>query len=408
MYMHTHDPSDVGVLFVPEKNTLYSMEVDVRSYERLRRDEKLLVDFSEFLSNLVWLLEQSCRDDSSHGQDDAKQIEKRFRVVLHEQQGKLEFLECNAFRELSHLKLCIQSNSDKGTVKYLSFRLQEVLEENIHLQRNVESLEHNGRQMYQELSGLQERMSADTYHHSNEASTWKMQCDMLHTQISTAKEKHEILEGKLEAAKAAEESATKALNEKDLDLSRANEEILRLQATIESIERSKASLEGLKICSEKEIDRLKGLCDGYKSARDMADARIEDWKRMAASHEAQATKRAQAIHHMEKKILRLSQELSEAKTARDEEEKRIHQREELMKTQEEALRSAQARVSDLQQQQRNLEHQVGTSLYFLLLSITCLYQPHTILWMQPTGIRSLKMLYRNSRDRRKRQRTVRR
>ena len=359
MYMHTYNPSDVG--FVAEKNRLYSMEVDVRSYERLRRDEKLLVDFSAFRSNLVWLLEQSCVLQKD-GEIMTHAKEKRFRVVLHEQQGKLEFLEFNAFRELSHLKLCIQSNSDKGTAKYLSFRLQEVMEENMSLHQKIESLEQNGRQMHQEVSKLQDRLSADTYHRSNEASTWKIQCDMLHTQIDHAKEQHEFLKGKLEAALSAEEEATRSLSDKDGKLSRANDEIQRLHATIESFERSNVSLEDMKSNNEKEIERLKALCDGYKSASDMADARVEDWKRMASSHEEQATKRAQAIHHMEKKISKLSQELSEAKAASHTHEKRLHQREELMEAQEQALSSAQARVSDLQQQHRHLEQQLGTYL----------------------------------------------
>lgn len=139
----------------------------MRSYERLRRDEKLLVDFSEFRCNLVWLLEQSCvvqKEEEIMAHQCSK--DKKFRIVLHEHQGKLEFLEYNAFRELSHLKLCIQSNSDKGTTKYLSFRLQEVQEENTRLQDKIENLEQTGRQMYHELSGLQDRMSADTYQRS--------------------------------------------------------------------------------------------------------------------------------------------------------------------------------------------------------------------------------------------------
>lgn len=338
-----------------------------------------MVDFSEFLCTVIWLLEQSSQDHTHEvigprhdieGKENGASLDpsstqprekKRFRVVLHEQQGKLEFLECNAFRELSHLKLCVQPNSDKGTAKFLSFRLQEVLEENQRLQQKVDSLEHEGRQMYQELSGLQEKLSADTNQHSNETSTWKIQCDLLHSQIVNAKEQHDFLKEKLEAAEAAEAHATKALSAKNRDLTRANDEIQRLHSIIESFERTKISLEDVKSNSEKEIQRLQGLCDGYKSASDMADARVEDWKRMAMSHEAQATKRAQTIHIMENKISKLSQELSEARLASQDIEKRVHQREELMETQEQALQTAQSRVSDLQQHQRQLEQQLGTS-----------------------------------------------
>lgn len=386
MYAYNNNHTREGGVSLPENSKLYSLELDVRSYERLRRDEKILVDFSEFLSNLVWLLEQSSLN-SRHIQDTTSSsssswrlekekeqqhaattpttsstcggTDKRFRMVIQEHQCKLEFLECNAFRELSHLKLSIQSNSDKGTAKFLSFRLHEVLEENQCLGHKVERLEQEGRQMHQELSGLQERMSADTHQHSNESSTWKLQCDMLQSQIINAKEKHEFLKGKLEAATAAEVSATRALSSKELDLERATEEIQRLRARIESFERSKVSLEEVQRSSEKEMDTLKGLCDGYKSARDMADARVEDWKRIAASHETKSNKRAESIRHMEKRLSRLSQELSDARAKSHDVEKRNQQREELMETQEHALRSAQSRVSDLQQQHRHLEQQLG-------------------------------------------------
>jgi chromosome segregation ATPase len=345
-----------------DERKLYSLELDAKSYERLRRQEALLVDFSEFLGNTVWLLEQAS-SSSLHQESLAfsslpSTSKRRFKALLREQQGKLDLLECNAFRELAHLTLPVQANSDRGMAKFLSFRLNELVQENSRLSAKVDGLEREGQQLRQALSSLQEQISADTSQHSSESSSWKIQCDMLQSQVINAKEHHEFLKEKARLAETAEVKAKNTLSTTEQELVKAKEEVCELRATVDSLEIKATSLEDIKNHCEGEVTRLKELCDSYKSASGTADARVEDWKRMAKSHEARATTIGKEAKDVEQKLTKTIQELSDARKRAHDSEERAAQRDKLMKTQEEALRTAQGRVSDLQEHIRELEGQV--------------------------------------------------
>ena len=353
---------------------LYSLELDVRSYERLRRQESLLVDFTEFLNNMVWLLEQACGGGGevvgrqSRVSSNAPEAGERrtFRAVLCDrgdaQLGSgsttLQIKEHTAFRELAHLTLPVEENTDRGMVKFLSGRLHELVCENQRYQTKIAALEQDGRVLEQQLAAMQQQMSADTSLHSNEASSWKMQCDMLRSQVASMKEQHAFLKEQTRVAEAGASRDKSQLVEAEATCASLRAEVAELLERVESSERANSTLEEDKVHNEREVARLRDLCEGYKSASGMADARVEDWKRMAKSHEEQASTLSQEVQTLERKLSKATHELEQARKHVRDLEHRAAQRDSLMQTQEEALQSAQSRVSDLQQQQRLLEAQL--------------------------------------------------
>lgn len=386
---------------VLESPTLYSLDLDVSSYERLRRQESLLVDFTEFLNNMVWLLQQACSTgplhvsrnrqgnpgkptaDSSSTSTASLQNTRTFRASLcsmaggatggmtgtatpasiahhtsHHAHTHLQIREHTAFRELAHLTLPIQSNTDKGMAKFLGLRLQELTDDNQRCRATIASLEQDGRALEKQLSALQDRVSADTNLHSNEASNWKMQCDMMHAQIVNAKEQHEFLREKLRAAEAGAASDKLQLAGAEATCTTMRDEIHHLKKELETTGRANVALQDAKLHGDREVSRLRDLCEGYKSASDTADARVEDWKRMSKDHEEHAAKVVREAQQLERKLAKTSQELEQVRTRLTETEQRATQRDALMQTQEEALQSAQRRVTDLQQQHRALEAQL--------------------------------------------------
>lgn len=374
LYMYSGEQVGNGRHAVPDAPKLYSLELDSRSYERLRRQESLLVDFTEFLNNIVWLLEQACGAGRqapslrpSAGGETADAIARRtFRAVLCGAAGSvavsssitLQIKEHTAFRELAHLTLPIQENTDKGMAKFLSSRLRELTWENQRCRATIEELERDSTALEEQLSAAQQQMSADTSILSNEASTWKTQCDMLRSQVASAKDQNGFLKEQLRVAETGAARDKAQLAEAEAARAAMQEETAELREKVESHARININLEETRSHHEREIARLRDLCEGYKSASDMADARVEDWKRMAKSHEEQAGKMSREIQILEQKLAKTSHELEQARKHSHESEHRATQRDALMQTQEEALKSAQSRVTDLQQQQRALEAQL--------------------------------------------------
>ncbi len=352
---------------------LYSLELDSRSYERLRRQESLLVDFTEFLNNIVWLLEQvrgAARETRvlhpSADQATEAAARRTFRAVLcggaeslsQSSPTTLQIKEHTAFRELAHLTLPIQENTDKGMARFLSSRLTELVRENQQCRDTIDGLEQESRALEEKLAAAQQQMSADTNMHSNEASTWKMQCDMLRSQVASIKDQNEFLKGQLRVAETGAARDKVLLAEAEATRTALREESAALREKMETNVRTQANLEETRTHHEREIARLRDLCEGYKSASDMADARVEDWKRMAKSHEEQAGKMSRELQALEQKLAKANHEVEQTRKHSHESEHRAAQRDALMQTQEEALKSAQSRVTDLQQQQRVLEAQL--------------------------------------------------
>ncbi|KAI8101416.1 hypothetical protein M9435_001522 [Picochlorum sp. BPE23] len=383
MYQQSEDDTISGTSSLHGEGgaKLFSAELDGRSFERIRREEKLLVEYQQFLQNVVCLFEQAyawtdCSRQGlqsvpyqtlDHGTTNqaASQTESRqkFRIVLHiagHGQCKLEFLECNAFRELAHLTLSLQANSDAGMNSFLLFRLREIMEENETLLSTIETLRRDGDAVREQLTAVHHQRSADTNQYSTETSSLKIQCDMLKSQVSNANDQCELLKNKLHDLESTNLSLHKELSSKEQDMESLREQTKRLNDTIESYKRNSVSAEEITSQSSREISRLKELCEGYKCASDMADARVDDWKRMSKTHEKQSQERAEKIKALEEKIAQLSRDAAHANQELHDIQARSHQREDLMQTQEEALKSAQERVTDLQQNNKKLEQQLET------------------------------------------------
>jgi chromosome segregation ATPase len=123
----------------------------------------------------------------------------------------------------------------------------------------------------------------------------------------------------------------------------------------------------------------------------MADARVDDWKRMSKTHEKQSQETAEKIKALEEKIAQLSRDAAHANQELHDIQARSHQREDLMQTQEEALKSAQERVTDLQQNNKKLEQQLGT-----VLSAIHTHTTSIIMMIMMISLRLQRLWKRNS------------
>lgn len=138
---------------------LYELEVGESDFAQLRKDQALLVEFSDFSTSLIELLmqcdlgEQSddhevpdednvksiCGHNSAGKkfscriEDFSKQSKGNWNGNKRESLAKFSIVESNQFRELVHLSLDIEKCTDSTIRSYLSARLSAIIGENAML-----------------------------------------------------------------------------------------------------------------------------------------------------------------------------------------------------------------------------------------------------------------------------------
>lgn len=114
---------------------LYSLFITEDDFKILKSQQGLLVDFDNFATQLIYLLEQ-CQIPSTN----VSKTPPKFLLLLAEESGEWVFklVETNNFKHLCHLSLNISPASDSDLKTHMAMKIKQ-LKENI-LQQNRDAL----------------------------------------------------------------------------------------------------------------------------------------------------------------------------------------------------------------------------------------------------------------------------
>ena len=125
---------------------LYTLDVSEDEFHRLKHDQSLLVEFSEFPSNVIALL-NACKETSATFSAvldtcSSSSLSSSSNSTQQQQQGGCTFsiVESNKFKVLKHLSLRLRAGTDASTKKYLAERLQQFQDNNEKLNIQVKKL----------------------------------------------------------------------------------------------------------------------------------------------------------------------------------------------------------------------------------------------------------------------------
>lgn len=334
---------------------LYSLELPVDRYSRVREEEQLLVDFAGFAEKVAWLLCQCCGPpENLHTHNDQSttatfQTTPRFRPVLQTAgpaAGTLRFVESNAFKELSHLALLLKNGTDASIkqviyvassripfdvlhrqnlsfhtifVQFLAFRLAEMTEETRELSHSISKVNMERDALLNEVQVCQCAAVATATEHANTVETYQANINDLKTQLSTSLTSIQELTSQLNEARAsfaaANERATHATDNASANL--AAHEASKTQLT-EAIARLQAS-ESHAQAAETTAAQITQRCQGFEAALQQAEARIEELKKVGQDAESRANSALadldamrEAARAADKEVSRLNDRLQES------------------------------------------------------------------------------------------------
>ena len=212
---------------------LHSLVVTEDSFQRLKHDQSILVDFTDFPSHLIALLDQciqakqdvqpkflcvlntskpkpaawdSLDDETSSEKSSAEKaaIKELFPLVGTSVVG---IVETNQFKHLCHISMKFQPGNDTRIKEYLSQRLSEVRAANSVLTSQLGQSRENVAQLSSDLKYLKEDFASEQQarkeqntHWSAEKQTLLTDCkEELMSEVSELKKKHEKEKAALEA-----------------------------------------------------------------------------------------------------------------------------------------------------------------------------------------------------------------
>ena len=130
---------------------LYTLDVSEDEFHRLKHDQSLLVEFADFSTNVIALL-NACNETSATFSAVLDTSEDS--SAVGEQDCIFSIVESNQFKVLKHLALRFRAGTDSTTKTYLAERLQQFQQDNVELHSQVENLSET-------LSTTQEERNAN-------------------------------------------------------------------------------------------------------------------------------------------------------------------------------------------------------------------------------------------------------
>ncbi|XP_014241189.1 spindle assembly abnormal protein 6 homolog [Cimex lectularius] len=273
----------------------YSLVLTEDDYQRLKSLQGLLVDFDNFPSQVIRLLEQ-CSQEEGH--------DSKFHLILEEERKDnlhtyLKIVEANNFKHLCHLTLQIQPGNDSDIKNLMLKKIKHLKDHNSKAEKLISSLEsqlqHKSKQLQsteEKLHQVQEQWREDKIAFKAESTkeiteeTEKFRKSQLDWQIRSQREKAEI-----------EEKYQTMVKDRDADLSRLrleNQILLEKRGTSDlTISDQARRLEQL----EKELITIRN---------DLSSTRKHATKQESENHE-----REKVIHTLKTKIAVLEQELKD-------------------------------------------------------------------------------------------------
>lgn len=396
MFIH-NDDNDI---------TLFTLDLNETSYSKYRAEEKLLVDFQGFLEKLLWLLEHSsfvdgtgngssnsfaakenvpssrphhvcgCTCDSVRAANPDTALDsagrETFRVVLHVSGvhvGKLEFLECNSFKELPHVTLKLFPGSDATIRQFLTFRLSEISGENETLRHGVETKDAECQKAKEDLEVTRRHIAANNSQQYHIVTNLRLNCDSLSAKLHASCERIDTLTNALGEVSRNLESTSSQLSSAQEQIRNLNREKATLMEQIGLMKEQESIVSEVRAQAEIDVAQARDQSQGYKTACEQAEARIEDWKKIASSSEKKAE---EAI----KELQEVSKCLQESITARDtateslkQEIDKVEALSSRVKQVEDALETAASRAHELETIVDDQKIAIGTKSISNVLSI---------------------------------------
>ncbi len=290
---------------------LFSLDVADHQYGRIREEEQLLVDFGGFADKLAWLLAQCCSGRAPHPADATEPPSSRFRAILQAAgpgAGAFKLVETNSFKDLPHLALQLRSGTDASIKQFLAFRLGEVRTDCARLQKALNEALDAKALLETDLSAEKAAAAAAGADHAAAAESAAAEIADLRNRLIAAEAsaeglKHELgatraeLAAACDACAAAEATAAqlqRAKSEADVELA---ERLAQLQ---------EASARG--DAAEAAAAQMAQRCQGFEAALRQAEARIDEWKGIAAGHESKVSAAEQEAAELRQRAATAGQE----------------------------------------------------------------------------------------------------
>lgn len=343
---------------------LYTLSVTEDEFTHLKHEQRIHVDFSAFPENCINLLDRCCKGGTGAGVDEAPTLwaerrrgagraavslggsapggagdaasessaegdlgHSRYLAVLTTASGsgasRLDVVETNRFKELTHLSLTLQAGTDAGIKHYLAARLALAESQAAQLRTELERSDAGGSQRASEIERLNSHLATLEAEMKAEASR---RDEMARADLAALREEH---------AKATAEQAAAHQAELNAMTARAQEQVSQLSRQTKEQAATIAELTG-------EREKLAHRLDAANRELSSVTAEVEAHRSELA--ELRTTNRDQAAA-----LARTEVALREATARRSALEQQISDREEVSGRTRELLEAANAQSASLEE-----------------------------------------------------------
>lgn len=188
----SHIPGQTESLYyfelTDEQNSyfVYYFLLSEPNFPTYKRDQSVLVDFHDFPTNIIKLLESCLKANSiTHGQLSADPA--TFMAKFHRNSGVFSIVEATAFKQTKYIELPLQLGDDNAIKMYLSSRLSLALRSNQRFAEEVDSLRFSLHEMTLEREASERRLYE--FQTKRNAEVQELMANHQH-ELATQREKH--------------------------------------------------------------------------------------------------------------------------------------------------------------------------------------------------------------------------
>jgi hypothetical protein len=239
--------------------------------------------------------------------------------------------------------------------------MSEIRKENTVLQQKIMEAEQERDRAVVEMETRCKQVAADSSQHSSVASSLRVECDIIKTKLSTAQERIDHLTLKLQESNSSLQDALKRAQQHEYQLKRAEEEgeacKIKLEQMTEFYRKSNADRE----TQDNEVARAREICNGYKAACELAESRVEDWRKLASVHEDKALQLQTRLQDMSQSTRSLEEKCKMAEDGKREADTKMSEMEETLKTLNNECTRMVSTIKQLEHDRAELRQQNGTT-----------------------------------------------
>mmetsp|Transcript_12986 Transcript_12986/g.19568 ORF Transcript_12986/g.19568 Transcript_12986/m.19568 type:complete len:694 (+) Transcript_12986:209-2290(+) len=334
---------------------LYTLDVGEHDFHNLKRDQRLVIDFSGFSKKFIDLVLQCIQRQSIS----TSSYTSTYMAKLDLTSGVFSVIEVNEFNHVNHLSLQFRPGTDAAIKSYLASSLKLALSkcaglsnEVMTLKEECNDLERSGSDMSAELGSVRDAHAREMQSMSNSHAQEKNILQQQHMDaVETLRRRYES------EANALRESAAAEYKE-------ISDKVGRLEEMLSDVNKAKMELEFSLRRSESELEKLKPEAAMYKSSMTESQNALRDTEKQRAQLE-QALARSEAkresleiqLQDKDEIIKKASSLRTAADEARQEALKQVELYEGGMEALQEKLKTAVAEISRGNESIRKLQEE---------------------------------------------------